>query len=314
MTGHSRCDVCMDPGTASCGPIRADGNLCPGGDMISGCPTRKENPVKMDTDPQELLRNVEKYGYVHLKNVVSKDKLARLHRDLVAAYEEARQSGKLFAGGGSISGHLNCFPGEGSRFVIDDLRSHGVLDLIRALAPAAVDRLRVNCNFNLPGSYPQHYHTDGYFTDDFYLCSIAVIDTDLINGAMDVLPGTNQRYYKFWEYALQRKYRLTTRCPMDAGDVLIRKNTLWHRGMPNLTNEPRPVLTFTFGEKSAPTGDPFLVRDGKIYFEPNWFKTNRLGRLRERIFVTAPFTYSAYRFVRSLVGQKGFAPEAQLKA
>jgi ectoine hydroxylase-related dioxygenase (phytanoyl-CoA dioxygenase family) len=265
--------------------------------------------MKMETDQQELLRTAERDGYVYLKNVVSKEKLAKLNDQLVAAYQQARQTGELFAGGGSISGHLNCFPGEGARFVLDDLRSHGVLDLVRNLAPAAVDRLRVNCNFNLPGSVAQHYHTDGYFTDSFYLCTIAVIDTDVTNGAMDVLPGTHQRYYKFWEYALQRKYRLTTRVPMKQGDVVLRKNTLWHRGMPNLTSAPRPVLTFTFGEKSAPTSDPFLVRGGKIYFEPNWFKTDRIGRIRERIFVTSPFTYSAYRFVRSLYGQKGFAPE-----
>jgi ectoine hydroxylase-related dioxygenase (phytanoyl-CoA dioxygenase family) len=265
--------------------------------------------MTMETDQQELLRKFEQDGYVHLNNIVSKEKLAKLNEQLATAYEQARQSGKLFAGGGSISGHLNCFPGEGSRFVLDDLRSHGVLDLVRKLAPAAVDRLRVNCNFNLPGSYAQHYHTDGYFTDNFYLCSIAVIDTDITNGAMDVLPGTHQRYYKFWEYALQRKYRLTTRVPMAQGDVLLRKNTMWHRGMPNLTNTPRPVLTFTFGEKSAPMGDPFLQKGGEIYFYPNWYRADRMGRIRERIFVTAPFTYSAYRFVNSLVTQKGFAPD-----
>lgn len=265
--------------------------------------------LELKPDLHERLRKVEQDGYVHLKNIVSKQKLTKLNEQLSAAFEQAHQSGELFAGGGNISGHLNCFPGEGSRFVLDDLRSNGVLDLLRRLAPAAVDRLRVNCNFNLPGSYAQHYHTDGYFTDNFYLCSIAVIDTDITNGAMDVLPGTHQRYYKFWEYALQRKYRLTTRVPMEQGDVLVRKSTMWHRGMPNLTNSPRPVLTFTFGEKSAPVGDPFLENGGKIAFYPNWYKTNRMGRLRERVFVTAPLTYSAYRFARSLIGQKGFAPD-----
>jgi len=32
-----------------------------------------------------------------------------------------------------------------------------------------------------------------------------------------------------------------------------------------------------------------------------------VGQLRERTFVAAPITYSAYRFVRSLVGNKGYA-------
>ena len=74
-------------------------------------------------------------------------------------------------------------------------------------------------NFNLPGSVAQHYHTDGLYTEEFLICNIAVVDTDLVNGALDVLPGTHQRFYKFWRYALERKYRLTTRLPMQRGDA-----------------------------------------------------------------------------------------------
>ena len=47
--------------------------------------------------------------------------------------------------------------------------------------------------------------------------------------------------------------------------------------------------------------------DGKIRFYPNWYQPTTLGRLRERTFVTAPVTYSAYRFARSLYGNKGYA-------
>jgi hypothetical protein len=96
---------------------------------------------------------------------------------------------------------------------------------------------------------------------------------------------------------------------MEQGDVVIRKSTLWHRGMPNQSPSLRPQLTFTFGEGSAPLGDPFQLNDGKICFEPNWYKTDRLGQLRERVFAKAPLSYSAYRFTRSLVGNKGYAPE-----
>ena len=96
---------------------------------------------------------------------------------------------------------------------------------------------------------------------------------------------------------------------MQRGDVLIRKSTVWHRGMPNKTDALRAQLTFTFGESAAPHGDPFELNDGKIYFEPNWYSTSKLSQIRERVFVTVPSTYSSYRFVRSLVGKKGYAPE-----
>ena len=174
----------------------------------------------MDTDridPLELARRVEKDGFVLIKNVVSKGQLSRLDEQIQNAYERARQSGEFFEGGGRISGHLNCFPGKDSRFVLDDLTSHGVIDVIRTLTPAGADQLRPNCNVNLPQSVAQHYHIDGYYTEPFYLCTVAVIDADLVNGAMDILPGTNQRFYRFWQYALQRKYRLSTRCSHGAG-------------------------------------------------------------------------------------------------
>jgi hypothetical protein len=266
----------------------------------------------MDADVVDVdgaVREIERNGYVMLRDVVSKDGLEALNGRIRAEFDRLSTSGALFEGGGNISGHLNCFPGEESRFVLDDLRSHGIVDLLRTLDPQGADRLRANCNINLPGSKAQHYHIDGYYSEAFYLCTIAVVDTDLVNGALDVLPGTNQRFYKFWQYALGRVFTRSTRVPMNAGDVVVRKSTLWHRGMPNLSDAMRPQLTFTFGERSAPEDDPFLQHDGQITFEPNWFKTDRIGRMREWVFVKVPYSYSAYRFVRSLVGNKGYAPE-----
>jgi hypothetical protein len=212
----------------------------------------------------------------------------------------------MFEGGGGLSGHLNCFPGKESRVVYDELVAKGIVDLVRQLRPEQVDRVRATLNFNLPGSVAQHYHMDGLYLGEFLICNIAVVDTDLVNGAIDVLPGTNREFYKFWRYALERKYKLTTRIPMSQGDIVLRLSTLWHRGMPNRSTTPRPMMAITFGETDDPSADPFAVNGGEIEFYPNWYNTNRLGQLRERTFVTAPITYSAYRFVRSLYGNKGY--------
>lgn len=244
-------------------------------------------------------------GYVVLKGVVPKAALSELKASIFAEFEAAKRSGVLFSGGGQISGHLNCFPGEGARFALTALEERGVIALVRQLYDKPMP-LRVSCNFNMPGSVAQHYHMDGVFVEDFMIANIAVVDTDLVNGAIDVLPGTHARFYEFWRYAAERRYRTTTRLLLEQGDVLVRTSRLWHRGMPNRSATARPMLAFTFGEKVAPSGDPFLFNDGKIKFDPNWFQPNFLGRLRERTFVTAPITYSAYRFVRSLVGKKGY--------
>jgi hypothetical protein len=95
---------------------------------------------------------------------------------------------------------------------------------------------------------------------------------------------------------------------MNQGDVLLRMSTLWHRGMPNMSTTPRPLMSLTFGEHGATEdGDPFMVNDGKILFYPNWFGTNRLGMMRERTFVRLPISYSAVRFVRSLYSNRGYS-------
>ena len=246
-------------------------------------------------------------GYVVLPGLVSPERLAELATSLAAEYERAKAAGELFSGGGSLTGHLNCFPGEQSRFVWDDLANAGVVKLVAEMRPDLVDSPRATMNFNLPGSVAQHYHTDGLYTEDFLICNVAVVDTDLVNGALDVLPGTHTRFYKFWRYALQRKYRLSTRLSVKAGDVIVRRSTTWHRGMPNKSAVPRPMMAITFGELVGQPPDPFLLNDGKPFFFPNWYSTSKLGQLRERLYVAAPITYSAYRFARSLYGNKGYS-------
>ncbi|HYQ44930.1 MAG TPA: phytanoyl-CoA dioxygenase family protein [Polyangiaceae bacterium] len=246
-----------------------------------------------------------KQGYLVFKDVVPKPALADLKTRIFEEFENLKRAGSLFDGGGNISGHLNCFPGAESRFALEALEERGITEVIRQIYEKPMP-LRVSCNFNLPNSVAQHYHMDGVFTEDFMIANVAVVDTDLVNGAIDVLPGTHSRFYEFWRYAIERRYKLTTRLPLKAGDVLVRTSRLWHRGMPNRSATPRPMLAFTFGETVAPKGDPFQTNGGKIKFDPNWFRPNLLGRLRERTFVTAPITYSAYRFARSLVGKKGY--------
>ena len=261
--------------------------------------------TRHDLNLQHCRDALDRDGYVVIEQVVRPEPLAELSAALATEFDRARAAGELFKGGGSLTGHLNCFPGAQTRFVYDDLEA-GVVDLVRDVRPDIVDQRRVTMNVNLPGSVAQHYHSDGLYTEEFLICNIAVVDTDLVNGAIDVLPGTHDRFYKFWRYALERKYRLSTRIPMKRGDVLLRKSTVWHRGMPNRSSAMRPMLAVTFGETSA-VEDPWAHNDGKAYFFPNWYNTSRLGQLRERTFIKAPITYSAYRFARSLVGNKGYS-------
>jgi ectoine hydroxylase-related dioxygenase (phytanoyl-CoA dioxygenase family) len=267
---------------------------------------RRSQPEARGQDLDALKRAFAEEGYFVVRNVVSPERLAQLRGRILEEFERAKQAGRLFAGGGTISGHLNCFPGEESRFAYDALQERGIIDLIKTIFPKAVRLPNVGCNLNLPHSVAQHYHVDRNFLDDFVIANVAVVDTDLENGAIDLVPGTQKKFYKFWRFAIERPHRASTRIPMKQGDVLVRTSNVWHRGMPNRTAVARPMLAFTWEDGGSTREDPFKVEDGKIVFRQNWYRPNFVGRLRERTFVAAPITYSAYRFVGSLFGTKGY--------
>jgi hypothetical protein len=248
---------------------------------------------------QDLTLAFKREGYVMLPNVVSKSRLAALTVELRGEYQRSRAAGELFSGGGTISGHLNCFPGAQSRFVYDELERYGVFDLVRTLLPSATRMPNIGCNLNLPNSSAQNPHADGYAASPFIIVNVAPIDTDLVNGAMEVTPGTHLRDYKYWQYALSRKRSIRT-C-MSAGDVIVRSSMLWHRGMPNKSNAIRPMLAFTWENDGSDLADPYTAHDGKITLLPNRYAQNLSGRLRERAFASLPALGKGYLFVRSVV-------------
>ena len=240
----------------------------------------------------------ERDGYLLFEGIVPREPLATLSRDIREQWRSDSASGALFVGGGTVSGHLNCFPGAGSRFVYDALESKGIFEIVAALSSEPLRKPYIGCNLNLPGSSPQNEHVDGYASRPFLVANVAAVDTDLQNGAMEIVRGTHQREYKYWEIALRGADK--QRVPLKQGDVVIRVSTLWHRGMPNFTDTPRPMLAFTWEDGGSPAEDPYAIHGGRITFLPNRYRTDWKGRLIERAFVAAPRLGTAYRAARSL--------------
>jgi hypothetical protein len=255
---------------------------------------------------EDCHRMLDADGYAVVRGVVDPDVLQTFAGAVDTAYSKMAAEGGLLNGGGSFSGHLNCYPGEAARAAYEQVRDSGVLDVIRSVRPDLADRPRITLNYNLPGSVPQHYHMDGMYVHDFLICNVAVVDTDLVNGAIDVLPGSHRTYLPYWKYAAGRTWKHSTRLPLGQGDVLIRRSTLWHRGMPNRSAHARPMLAVTFGEVQERDLNPLGSHGGDLSFFENWYRPTALGRLRERVSIKAPWTYSMYRFVRSLDGRKGY--------
>jgi len=253
------------------------------------------------TDLQSLAdyrRKFERDGYLYFDSIVPREPLGALSRDIVQQWRTDSSSGALFTGGGTVSGHLNCFPGAGSRFVYDALEASGIFRIVSALTDEALRKPNIGCNLNLPGSNPQNEHVDGYAARPFLVVNVAAVDTDLRNGAMEIVRSTHHREHKYWEIALRGADK--RRMPMQQGDVMIRISTLWHRGMPNFSPDPRPMLAFTWEDGGSVAEHPYAAHGGRITFLPNRYTTDWKGRLMERAFVAAPRLGTAYRAARSL--------------
>ena len=116
--------------------------------------THKLTQSEIDSYKETYARD----GYFIVRNVVSRERLAELHKAMAKEFDSLSKSGALFAGGGLVSGHLNAYPGPGARFAYDSLEEYGIIDLIKQLDPNVVRLPRVGANYNLPGSHNQHAH------------------------------------------------------------------------------------------------------------------------------------------------------------
>lgn len=267
--------------------------------MVSAHAASQSFPAPSDAAMNDLRRDFAENGYVTFEGIVDRARLTELTESIRREFASQKVTGRLFSGGGTVHGHLNCFPGAASRFVYDTLAQRGIFDVVRALSPAAVRLPNIGCNFNLPKSRPQNEHVDGYATEPFPVVNVAAVDTGIVNGAIELLPGTHRRNFKYWQIVLERPKRV--RLSMKQGDVLIRTSTLWHRGMPNLTDEGRPMLAFSWEDGGSKLPDPYAVHEGRIAFLPNRHRTNWAGRVRERAFVAAPRVGTAFLVVKSLL-------------
>ncbi|MEI9941896.1 MAG: phytanoyl-CoA dioxygenase family protein [Pseudomonadota bacterium] len=237
-------------------------------------------------------------GYLKFDRAIPRPALARLSERIGDEFDQQRRQGRLFSGGGTVSGHLNCFPGAESRFVYESLQQSGIAEIVRGLSTTALRAPNIGCNLNLPGSAPQNEHVDGYASLPFLVVNVAAVDTNLDNGAMEILRGTHRSASKFWQILLARPQRV--RLCMQQGDVVIRSSALWHRGMPNRSDKPRPMLAFTWEDGGSAHEDPYQVHAGRIAFLPNRYRTDLRGRIREQAFVALPVLGTAYRAVCSL--------------
>jgi hypothetical protein len=224
-------------------------------------------------------------GFVILNDVVDRSHLDLLRDRMLADAEKilARKDVPFNFNSGNIQQMPPPFPPYLFR---DVLVNDMVIAVTQALMGKGVKLADYTGNTALPGERKQPVHPDiGHLwpnmeqaTPPFAIViNVPVVDMDARNGSTEIWPGTHLDTSKLiWEDIKVPEEKLRERekiaPPLQpsvrAGSVVIRDMRLWHRGMPNFTDTPRPMIALIHWARWWNNGAPLQFPKGtEEYFQ-----------------------------------------------
>jgi len=211
------------------------------------------------------------------------------------------------------SGHLNLIVGGLSKSIMSDLENQRSLQYLEDFFKIRLEGKEVilGINLNMPGSKPQHIHMDGSFEEEHHILNITLVDTDITNGAIEIFPNTDLMKLNYGQFLFKGLKKGGVRVETKSGCGLLRTSRLWHRGMPNLTNVCRPMLSVVFHDRDTPEGRRIAAnRDsltrGPIRMSPTqWFYpgSSRLRDAQHFVYANMPVVHDCYRLTKALFGR-----------
>ncbi len=176
----------------------------------------------------------------------------------------------------------------------DVLLNDSVAAVTRAILGPGVKNSFYSGNTALPGGTHQPVHPDvaqlwpdlEYPTPAFGLVvNVPVVDMDAANGSTELWPGTHrdttysidQGSFRIPESVLDQRRAV---CPplqptVPCGSVVIRDIRLWHAGMPNHTDTPRPMIAMIHWCSWWTNNEPINFPKGtEEFFTNSDLKTN----------------------------------------
>lgn len=231
-------------------------------------------------DHAEATASLKLSGYAVVKGLLAPEVLAQLNEEILSRVDvEGLRALKL---PGFSMGNLNmkkCFL---HARIWDELVASGLIDLLQQ--EYSYQYLTCGGNLNLPGSQRQRYHRDSF--NDNLIINIPLVDTSIENGAVTVVGAPNQVSLTTPRFFASGLHRQGKQVCTQAGDVILRHVSTWHRGNPNLSQAPRMMLSFIL-RRDFPYGDPAKftianpVFDGEFQIYGNIYWENRAGRVME---------------------------------
>ncbi len=208
-----------------------------------------------DKHLKQAVEAIQVEGYVVIDNIINHDHLDIL-KERMDADSQRLIKAEHWGGAGGLKGHLQQGPPPFAPYIFKDIVANPfVIQVTKELLGSGVYNNFYNGNTNCPGSGTQPLHRDG---DHLWLnqevphptaqvvVNISPQDTTEENGSVELWPGSHLdisgRHIDDDHEAERREIAPPIRGSAKKGSVLIRDIRLWHRGVPNLSDEPRHMI------------------------------------------------------------------------
>jgi len=206
-----------------------------------------------------LIRTV---GWCILEGIIPDQICDHLGKKLLEDYQELTKLPKDQIYTNFVQGHIQQDPPPFAPYVYKEIVLNSfVLQLVEKILGKGAILSFYSGNTNCPGSGTQPAHTDFAHLWEEYgdtahppaqlIVNIVMEDVTEQNGSTGAYPGSHSitKYVKGEQYKIDPKElegKKLDRFNMKKGSVLIRDDRLWHRGMPNLSTKPRPMLALIY--------------------------------------------------------------------
>jgi ectoine hydroxylase-related dioxygenase (phytanoyl-CoA dioxygenase family) len=225
--------------------------------------------------PESSVEFFHEFGYAIIRDAVDSDHVAILRDRMLADVQSilARTDAPF----NFNRGNIQQAPPPFEPYLFDDIVFNDtVIEITREILGGPVRNTFYSGNTALPGEHTQPVHPDtahpvagGPWTPtDSIVVNLMLVDVSPANGATELWPGTHRDTTYggdtdglVRESDLERWRRLHPpfQPTLPAGTFVLRDMRLWHRGMPNRTSNPRPMLAMIHRPAVGPAAETVEV-------------------------------------------------------
>lgn len=224
----------------------------------------------------QAVQAIRTAGYVVLADVINPAHLDSL-RERMAADSHLLLAAEKWGGAGRIAGHLQQGPPPFAPYIFQDIVANPwAIQVTTAVLGAGAYNRFYNGNANCPGSGTQPLHAD---TPHLWpnmttphpahalVVNVTLIEANEASGATEIWPGTHllpfdKQYIAPEVEAARRAVVPPVRANSRKGSIVIRDMRMWHRGVPNHTDEVRHMIAMVHQIKWVQRAAPLLFNCG----------------------------------------------------